>query len=268
MRDTAPASGDAPRAGRVPHQRQQEIYLLAMRNGSVEVTELAHHFEVTTETIRRDLSELQSKHLLRRVHGGAVATQRHSHEPMIDLRDTQNATEKHDIALLALGQIPDSGSVLIDSGSTSNRFAEVFPVDSGVQVMTNSLSTGLTLARRGVNNLMILGGAVRINTLAMVDASVVETVRRVRADVLFISCDGLSLERGLTTPYREESLVKRAMIESARWVVALVDASKFGSDHTFGYAGFEDIDVLVTDRRASVEDRRAIEAAGVEVLCA
>ena len=167
---------------------------------------------------------------------------------------------------VAVQQVPQRGAVIIDSGSTTQRLAEVFPTDRGVQVITNSLMIGLTLARQGVKDLTVLGGSVRTNTYAMVDASVVDAVRRLRADVLFVSGDGLSLDRGLTTPYREESLVKRAMIEAARWVVALVDASKFGNDQTFGYADFDDIDVLITDSRAAASDVRRIEERDVEVL--
>lgn len=259
-------SNDVVKPPRLAHNRQHEIYLAALRNGAVDVSELARQFDVTTETIRRDLSELQGRGLVRRVHGGAIAVQRQAHEPRLEARDALNAQEKHDIALRALLQVPDRGAVLIDSGSTGQRLAEIFPTDRDVQVITNSLVTGVTLARRGVKELTVLGGSVRTNTFAMVDASVVEAVRRMRVDVLFISCDGLSLDRGLTTPYREESLVKRAMIESARWVVASVDASKFGNDQPFGYAGFEDIDVLVTDRRANSSDIERIAAHDVEVI--
>jgi DeoR family transcriptional regulator, fructose operon transcriptional repressor len=261
-----PITNDMTRISRIPHLRQQEIYFLALRNGSVEVTELARHFDVTTETIRRDLSELQDRQQIRRVHGGAVPVQRQAHEPMLETRDALNTAEKHDIAQLAVHQVPERGAVIIDSGSTGRRLAEVFPIDRNVQVITNSLMTGITLAQRGVQELTVLGGSVRINTFAMVDASVVETLRHLKVDVLFISCDGFSLERGLTTPYRDESLVKRAMIEAARWVVVIVDASKFGNDQPFGYADFDDLDVVITDSRVSDADVQLIERKGVEVL--
>ncbi len=257
---------DLSRVARFPHERQHEIYMLALRQGSVDVSDLARLFDVTTETIRRDLSELQSRQLVRRVHGGAVPVERQRHEPMVEARGALNGEEKLRIAQQAILQIPDQGSVIIDSGSTGQRFADVFPSTAGVQVVTNSLATALTLARRGVRQLTVLGGGVRTNTFAMVDASVVEAVRRLRADVLFISCDGMSLERGLTTPYREEALVKRAMIESARWVVAMVDHSKFGNDQMFGYAGFDDIDVLITDSRVTDDEVRMLEDHDVEVI--
>jgi DeoR family fructose operon transcriptional repressor len=234
---------------KLQYARQREIYLLALKTGAVDVAELARRFDVTTETIRRDLSELQDQHLLRRVHGGAVPVEHRQFEPMVDARDMQNAEEKLRIGREAIREVPELGSVIIDSGSTGQRLAEVFPVDRRVHVITNSLITAATLARRGVSELTVLGGGVRTNTFAMVDASTIDTVRTLRVDVLFISCDGLSFQRGLTTPYREESLLKRAMIDSARRIVAIVDQSKIGNDQTFSYGRLDEIDVLVTDSR-------------------
>ncbi|HZA87929.1 MAG TPA: DeoR family transcriptional regulator, partial [Acidimicrobiales bacterium] len=79
---------------KLQHHRQREIYVLALRSGSVDVSDLARRFDVTTETIRRDLSDMQERQLLRRVHGGAVPFERLHHEPMVDARDMQNAEEK------------------------------------------------------------------------------------------------------------------------------------------------------------------------------
>ena len=253
---------------KLQHHRQREIYVTALKHGSVDVAELARRFDVTTETIRRDLSELQERQLLRRVHGGAVPVERHNHEPMVDARDMQNAAEKLRIGREAIREVPDLGAVIIDSGSTGQRFAEVFPVDRRVHVLTNSLITAATLARRGVFDLTVLGGGVRTNTFAMVDASTVEAVRAVRVDVLFISCDGLSFQRGLTTPYRDESLLKRAMIESARRVVAIVDQSKLGNDQTFSYAALDEIDVLITDSRVDDDTLAVLAEHDLEVRCA
>ena len=239
---------------RLQHDRKQEIYLLALRDGSVEVAELAERFGVTTETIRRDLSDLQANGRLRRVHGGAVPLERVHHEPMVTARDRQQAAEKVRIAEAAVEDVPLSGTVIIDSGSTLERLAAVFPVDRDLHVVTNSLRSALTLARRGVERLTVLGGGVNTNTFAMVDAFTLDTVRELSVDVLFVSCDGLSFRRGLTTPYRVESMVKRAMIDAASRVVALADHSKLGNDQLFAYAGLDELDVLVTDTGASPGD--------------
>ncbi len=258
-------SSTEPGMGTLQYQRQRDIYRLALKHGTVDVSRLARQFNVTTETIRRDLSDLQERQLVRRVHGGAVPYERRDHEPMIDARDVLNAAEKLRIGREAITEVPERGSVIIDSGSTTQRLAEVFPTDRDVHVITNSLTTGATLVRRGVRNVTVLGGRVQTNTLAMVDASTVLAVRELRVDVIFISCDGLSFARGLTTPYSDEALLKRAMIDSARHVVAIVDQSKLGNDQLFSFASLQDIDVLITDTRADDAAVDAIEAHGVEV---
>ena len=260
---TADHSGSG--GNKFQHHRQREIYVLALRSGSVDVSDLARRFDVTTETIRRDLSDLQERQLLRRVHGGAVPFERLHHDPMVYARDMLDAEEKLRIGREAIREVPEDGSVIIDSGSTGQRFAEVFPVDRRLHVVTNSLITASTLVRRGVAELTVLGGGVRTNTFAMVDAASAEAVRALRVDVLFISCDGLSFQRGLTTPYRDESLLKRAMIESSRRVVAMVDQSKFGNDQMFSYATLDEIDVLVTDTRADDDAIAVLAEHDIEV---
>jgi DeoR family fructose operon transcriptional repressor len=253
---------------KLQHDRQRAIYMLALSEGSVDVADLADRHGVTTETIRRDLSDMQTRQLLRRVHGGAVPVERMNHEPMIEAREVVNAEEKLRIATMAVAEVPESGSVIIDSGSTGQRLAQVFPVDRDVHVVTNSLLTALTLSRRGLRELTVLGGSVRTNRHTMADETTRAELQHLVIDVLFISCDGLSFRDGLTTPYREEHAIKRAMIERARRVVALVDQSKFGNVQMFSFAKFKEIDVLVTDTRADPEDVEFLASHGMSVLCA
>ena len=239
--------------------------MLVLSQGSVDVADLARRYEVTTETIRRDLSDMQDRHLVRRVHGGAVPFERINHEPMLAAREVVNAEEKLRIAMKAVDEVPERGSVIIDSGSTTQRLADVLPVERDVHVVTNSLTTALALSRRGLRQLTVLGGAVRTNTLAMVDDTTRAELQHMAIDVLFMSCDGLSFQHGLTTPYREERTIKRAMIERARRVVAMVDHSKFGNVQMFSFAAFDEIDVLVTDTRADPEEAAALSEHGIAV---
>jgi DeoR family fructose operon transcriptional repressor len=176
-----------------------------------------------------------------------------NHEPLVEARDMVNAEEKLRIATMAVAKVPEHGSIIIDSGTTGQRLAEVFPVDRDVHVVTNSLITALNLSRRGLRELTVLGGAVRTKRHAMVDDTTREELQHMAIDVLFISCDGLSFQHGLTTPYREERTVKRAMIDHAREVVAMVDHSKFGNVQMFSFASFDEIDVLVTDTEVEPE---------------
>src|SRR3954471_16616017 len=122
----------APPGARLQHDRQQAIYLLALRQGAVDVADPARPDAVTTQTIRRALSDMQGRQLLRRVHGGAVPMERMNHEPMLDARDVVSAEEKLRIATKAIEEVPERGSVVIDSGSTTQRLANVFPVDRDI----------------------------------------------------------------------------------------------------------------------------------------
>lgn len=228
-------------------QRQDEVTALAVEHGRVDVADLAERFGVTTETIRRDLSELQERKILRRVHGGAVPWERLRFEPLLAVRGDQRHAEKRRIGALAVQELPDGGTVLVDSGSTTAQFCQALPRDRPLTVVTNSILNAQVLADFGNAEVIVLGGTLRKNTMAMVDAQAVGTVEKLTVDALFISCDGMSVERGLTTPYQYESTLKQAMIKAARRVVVLADHSKLGNDQLFRFADWSDVDVLICD---------------------
>jgi len=249
-------------------QRQQEIAALAMENGRVEVSELAHRFNVTTETIRRDLSELQAHRLVRRVHGGATPWETGGFEPLLSKRDDQHEAEKRRIARAAVDELPDTGSVIIDSGSTAGRFAEALPASVRLRFVTNSLLIARILSERTAADVIVIGGKVRKNTLAMVDTQAIEGVEPLRVDTVFMSADASTAAAGLTTPYREEAAWKKAIIRSARRVVMLLDHSKFDDEHFIRFAHWSDIDVLITNSETDPDQLAVIEAGGTTVVTA
>lgn len=248
-------------------ERQRHIVRLTMQNARVEVADLADRFQVTTETIRRDLSYLQDQRFLRRVHGGAVPWETEAFEPLLSVRQDQHDPEKRRLALQAVGELPDTGAIIVDSGSTLNRFAEAMP-DVDLRVVTNSLVTARVLSDREQVDVIVIGGKLRKNTLAMVDTTAVAAIEPMTVDTLFISSDAASPATGLTTPYREEAALKRAMIRAARRVVALVDHSKFGNDQFIRFADWADIDVLITNIELDPTVVAAVEATGTIVQLA
>lgn len=249
-------------------ERQREIARMTVELGRVGVAELADRFSVTPETIRRDLSELQGQRLVRRVHGGAVVFDATGFEPLLSVRDEQNTSEKRRIARRAIDELPATGTIIIDSGSTLTRLAEAMPRHQHLRIVTNSIHTVLALAGGEWKEIVVLGGSLRINTLAMVDNQTVAEVERLVTDTLFISCDGMSVDQGLTTPYREEAALKRAMIRSARRVVVLADHTKLGQDHFARFADWDEIDLLITNTEADATTLAAIESHGPEVVVA
>lgn len=246
-------------------ERQREITAVTLEAGRAEVADLAERFGVTTETIRRDLSELQKRKVLRRVHGGAVPWEATVFEPLLSVRSQRNENEKRRLAIAAIDELPDNGTVIIDSGSTLTRFAQAITGNLSLRVVTNSLTVASCLAEHESLDVIVVGGKVRKNTLAMVDAQAIAAVEPLSVDTLFISTDSASARTGLTTPYREEAALKQTMIGAARRVVALVDHTKFGEDHFARFAEWSDIDVLITNRELDPRVVDEIEATGTTV---
>lgn len=260
------STADLATPGLFQAQRQKQIVSLTREFGRVEVSELSTRFGVTTETIRRDLSDLHAQKVVRRVHGGAVPWETSGFEPLVSVRSDQHDGEKRRLAAAAVEELPDSGSVIIDSGSTLTRFAEAIPDHLSLRVVTNSLLTAQTLAGRESLDVIVVGGKVRKNTMAMVDVTAVATIAPLTVDTLFISSDAASPSHGLTTPYPEEAALKQAMIRAARRVVTLVDHSKFGADQFIQFATWSDIDVLITNTEVDREAVAEIEATGTTVV--
>ncbi len=249
-------------------ERQRQIAALTRQNGRVEVAHMAVRFDVTTETIRRDLSDLQRQKLVRRVHGGGVPWEKSEFEPLVAVRADRNDDEKRRLARRAIEELPERGSIIVDSGSTLTRFAEAIPDGPDLNVVTNSLPIAMALAERDAIDVIVAGGTLRKNTLALVDGQTVDAIKPLVVDTLFISTDAATPETGLTTPYREEAALKEAMIQSARRVVALIDYSKFVKDEFVRFAEWSDIDVLVTNTEISPTIAAAIEATGTTVVLA
>lgn len=246
-------------------ERQQEILTHARERGRVEVDTLSRGFEVSAETIRRDLNSLEQAGVLRRVHGGAIPVERLSLEFPLAQRDRLMTREKDAIAHEALKSLPAAGSILLDAGSTTSRLAQCLPADLGLTVVTNSPSLGVSLAQRDDLTVMLLGGRIRQKTSATVDSWALQAVGQIHVDAAFMATNGLSVGRGLTTPDPAEAATKRAMIASARRVVLLADHTKLGNDCFAKFGDLSDVDLLVTDGGLSDLALHELRQAGLDV---
>ncbi|QES48712.1 D-beta-D-heptose 1-phosphate adenosyltransferase [Streptomyces venezuelae] len=247
-------------------ERQQEILRLAREAGRVDVLSLAEQFQVTAETVRRDLKALDRAGLVRRVHGGAIPAGRLDFEPDLTERETTAADEKSRIARAALAELPDGGSAILDAGTTVARLAADLPVDAALTVVTHALPVAARLAGHTGIELHLVGGRVRHRTRAAVDAWALRAYAEIHADVAFVATNGFSAHGGLTTPDLAEAAVKRAVVAAARRVVLLADSAKAGEEHFARFAGFAEVDLLITDTGLAPEHKAAIEAAGTEVV--
>ncbi len=249
-------------------ERQDEILARARAAGRVEVRELAESLDVTPETVRRDLTALERRGLLHRVHGGAIPVERFGIEQAVAEREGRMSAEKDRIAKAALDEVPEGGAILLDAGTTTIRLAEILPTDRELTVVTHSLPIASLLAGRPHLTLHLLGGVVRGRTLAAVGAWAEREIRDIYADVAFVGTNGLTVAQGLTTPDLAEAGIKRAMVASARRIVVLADHTKIGRSEFAHVAPLSAVDTLVTDAGIEADLADEIESAGPRVVLA
>jgi DeoR family transcriptional regulator, fructose operon transcriptional repressor len=247
-------------------ERQQAIAARAIRDGRVEVSALALEFGVTSETIRRDLTALEQRQVVRRVHGGAIHVERLAYEPALAQRNQTMTAEKERIAKAALDELPTEGSILLDAGTTTARLAEILPADRTLTVITNAVPIASSLSTRPHIMLMVVGGRVRGQTAAAVDGWALGALEVTTVDVAFMGTNGISVARGLTTPDPAEAAVKRAMIRAARRVVVLADHTKFDDDTLMRFGSLDEVDTVITDAGLSDEATKRLEEAGPRVV--
>jgi DeoR family fructose operon transcriptional repressor len=247
-------------------ERQREILIAARTEGRVDVVSLATHHGVTTETVRRDLTVLERAGLLKRVHGGAIPVERLGFEPGLSARDSVMTVEKERVAKAALAEVPEEGAILLDAGTTTRRLAEAIPTDRELTVVVNSPPLAVILASKPSVSVIMLGGRVRGRTLATVDDGALQPLRQLHVDVAFMATNGLSVERGLTTPDPAEASTKRAMIASARRTILLADHTKVGNDYLARFGDLDDVDLFITDSGLDPTVYEELELAGLRVV--
>lgn len=254
-------------------ERHRLITEMIAGNGKVTVAELSARFDITRETVRRDLAQLESEGTLRRVHGGAVATQAAStREESHFERTTIHSEAKSRIARAAHRLLPAEGvSVMLDAGTTTEILAGLIAQDTTNTpslVITHALPIAARIATNTQIPLELIGGRVRGLTSAATGAGTVEQFSRLNADVAFIGTNALHCTFGLSTPDPLEATVKTAMVSSAQRVIVLADSSKFERLTLVQFAKLDAIDTLVTDAAPNGELAAALEAADVEVVLA
>ena len=239
------------------------------KNGFVTVQDLAEQMDVTGATIRRDLRIMESENLLRRTHGGASRVYEKVIELSLNDRSMINPAAKSRIAAAACSLLIDSDSMGVTSGSTIEAFVKMIqPKGTTLKVVTPSIRLGVILCDKFDVDLRILGGTIVQNSLSSRDEYTLQGLNNVRCNKLFFSCDGFSLEDGVTSAFVAEARLTEAMMNVAQQRILLADSSKIGKCGFGRICGIEDVDTLITDSGINPIIKDRIEALGVEVIIA
>jgi len=228
-------------------ERQNKILDLARSNGRVEVDELSSRFNVSPQTIRKDLNELCDKQLLQRVHGGAVVGSG-IENVSYEARRMLAPGAKKAIGISAAELIPDNSSLLLNIGTTTEQVAHSLSHHRGLLVITNNINA-IDIMKHFPNiELIIAGGQVRRSDGGIVGLAAVDFINQFKVDYAVIGVSAIDEDGSLLDYDFREVRVAQAILKNARHIILVADSTKFERNAPIRIGHISQISTLVTDK--------------------
>lgn len=247
-------------------ERRNKIMEILREDGIVKVSELMKLFDVSIETIRRDLEYLEEHGMLGRVYGGAVPVQPRATEPSYQTREIKHYKEKKAIGERAVELVKDEDVIAVDIGTTTLEFAKALVGKRRVTVITNSMKIAMVLSEDADIRVLMVGGEVRRGEFSVSGFLADNDMGHFITDKYFIGVGGLSLSKGITDYHLEESNLRRIVIKNTQKVIALADYSKIGAVAMNKICGLDQVDTLVTDSNVESFVVEGVRDNNVEVI--
>ncbi len=255
-------------------QRYQMILDLmrATGTGSVRVTDLKKNLNVSSETIRRDLENMENQGLIRRARGGAFLNENALLENNTNqylpfgIRGKARVESKKEIAEFAISFIKEGQSIALDSGTTAYALARVIKQRfKSLTVVTNSMAIANELTDAKGITLIVTGGVYRPEEAAFVSDMAGLIFSKLNIDLFFLTTCGISVERGVTYQRMDEILVQEKMMEASDQTIVIADSSKLGINSLVKMCDIDKISMIITDSDAEAVQTEPFERAGIPV---
>ncbi len=241
-------------------ERRNEILEKLQIEKRVVVSELSQHYNVSEETIRRDLDKLEKEGYATKSYGGAVFNDNLSIDMPFNIRKNQNVQGKQEIAEIAASLVEDGEHIILDASSTAVFVAKALKeTKKRLTVITNSVEVLLALADTQDWEIISTGGVMDERYLTFLGAEAADSIRSHYADKVLFSCKAISLERGFMESKDALAGIKKTMLSSGKTRILVADSSKFDHDAFSVVSGLQDVDIIVTDQRPSDEWMRQFD---------
>lgn len=247
-------------------ERQNKILEALQKDHKVVVSNLSEIFQVTEETIRRDLEKLEREGIAKKTYGGAVLNQSLNIDLPYTVRKKANVTLKQRIATIANSMIEDGDHIMLDASSTALYIAKQMKHKKNITVITNSIEIILELA--DITNWRVLstGGALKGGSLSFTGYQAEKMLHTFHVDKTIVSCKGIDLENGFTDSNEADAHIKQCMLQAAKQRILAVDHTKFNKISFIQVGEFTGLDALITDALPEKEWEEMFSQSNVE-LC-
>ncbi|MBK5243136.1 DeoR/GlpR family DNA-binding transcription regulator [Clostridium sp.] len=249
-----------------PQERRKIILDMLKKSKIIKIGDLVEKFEVSVETVRRDLEELESKNKLERIYGGAIAVTSNSIEPSYAVRVESNHEYKVAIGKSAAALINNGDAIILDLGTTCLEIAKNIQ-HKNITVLTSSLPIMNELANSNVK-IYCLGGLLRPNELSMSGIIPEYALKQFFVDKAFIAPGGVSFSEGISDYNIEEAQIRKLFIERAKESILVADNSKFGINAFALVAPLESISTIITDWDVDEDILENIKELNIDVIIA
>lgn len=247
--------------------RQSELVELVRQRGFVSVDELATHFGVTMQTIRRDVAQLGDEKLVQRYHGG-VGLPSSVQNIAYPQRQVLNSDAKQRIAALVAAELDDGKSLIINLGTTTEEVAKALLHHKSLHVVTNNLNVAMTLSANPDCEVIVAGGVVRARDRGIVGEATIDFIRQFRVDIGIIGISSIGSDGSLRDFDYREVKVAQTIIEQSRMVWLVADHTKFNREAMVKLGQLSQIDCLFTDLPPPEHVSAALREAGTRVFIA
>ncbi|WP_299348928.1 DeoR/GlpR family DNA-binding transcription regulator [uncultured Maritalea sp.] len=248
-------------------ERLEKIIKMLNQNGQVDVISLADSFDVTEQTVRRDLATLCQRGLATRMHGGArrlASTASLSYEA----RRMNNIAAKSAIGRKAAELIPNASSLILNIGTTTEQVASALTGHKNLSIITNNINIVSIMQGAELSALIQVGGMVRQTDGAVVGEEAVEFISRYKADYAVIGASSIDDDGSILDFDSREVAVARAILKNARTRILVADQSKFEINAPVRIASIDELDFVVMDSKPSSAFAKAAADAGTQILVA
>jgi DeoR/GlpR family transcriptional regulator of sugar metabolism len=251
--------------------RLDAILEFLRKDGNVSVEALSEHFGTSLVTIRRDLDQLESDGLLRRTHGGAVLLEPLFYEPFKNDRSFQAhlesySEEKKRIGRAAAELIAKGETIALTPGTTTLEVIRGLPLNQNITIVTNTVNVAMELSKRKDLDIFVTGGHLRGDWFSLVGPTAVDSLKQMLIHTIFIGADGIDGNWGASCLSSDEANLNAAMVRISRRRIAVVDSSKFGRVAGWRICEPKELNMLITDERATDEQVEPFLQLGIEVL--
>lgn len=247
-------------------ERRKEILMKLQAERRVVVSELSQIYEVSEETIRRDLEKLVNDGVAIKSYGGAVINENSTLDLPFNIRKNRNVIGKQRIAEQIAALVKDGDSIMLDASSTAVYIAKALKEKKNLTVITNSIEIIIELLDMPEWNVFSTGGLTREGSFALVGPQTDKMLKAFHVDKAIISCKGISTDKSITDSDELHANNKLTMLESAGMKILAVDNSKFGNTAFTAIGTLDDITTVVTDEEPEAGWLQLFEETGVECI--